>query len=145
MDGITDSMDVSLSELRELVMDREAWRAVVHGVTKGWTRLSDWTELRTHSREVNLLADRWEPSAQQQWRLEREQQPGFPGPVVKSLPSVQGTRVQALSWEDSTCRGAAKPVRLSPQLGSLLEATKTQQNKYINQIKNEKNMEETEK
>ena len=41
LDGITDLMDVSLSELRELVMDREAWRAVIHGVTKSRTRLSD--------------------------------------------------------------------------------------------------------
>ena len=46
VDGITDAMDMSLSKLRELVMDREAWHAAVHGVTKCWTRLSDWTEMK---------------------------------------------------------------------------------------------------
>ena len=45
LDGITDSMDVSLSELQKMVVDREAWRAVIHGVAKSRTQLSDWTEL----------------------------------------------------------------------------------------------------
>ena len=72
MDDITDSMDMSLSELRELVMDREAWHAAVHGITKSWTRLSNFTfTFHFHALEKEMATH-----SSVAWRIQGTGEPG---------------------------------------------------------------------
>ena len=89
LDVITDSMDVSLSELQELVLDRDAWRAAIHGVAKSRTQLSDWTELNW-TEWASLGAQR-----------------------LKRLPEMQGTWVWSLGWEDSPGEGNGNSLQYS--------------------------------
>ena len=89
LDDITDWMDVSLSELRELVMDRESWRAAIHVVTKSQTRLRDWTELMLKLRSSQMAQ------------------------LLKNPPAMQETLVWFLGWEDQPGEVKGKPFHYS--------------------------------
>jgi len=104
LDSITDLMDISLSELRELVMDREAWRAAIHGVIRSRTRLSDCTELNWLSfyyvQGVTMVDNQWEKIS----RCGRQYVcPSFPEVrllQMKNPPAIWETQVQSLGQED---------------------------------------------
>ena len=93
LDAITDSMDMSLSEFWELVMDREAWCAVIHGVARSWSWLSDWTELIEN--DVCVALSIWLLLCWVRFLL------GFPYcSVIKNFPAMQEIWFQSLDQED---------------------------------------------
>ena len=93
LNGIIDSMDVSLNELRELVMDREAWHAVIHGVAKSRTRLSDWTDWLTDCKVHTLVWEWTPPHSSQKVNWEELGKTFLPVPLNKSGQKPDGQKV----------------------------------------------------
>ena len=102
LDGITDSMDMGLGGLRELVMDREAWLTAIHGVAKSQTRLSDWTELRPVRMRFLWLLSGKESTCQ--WRRHRFDSLVWEGPLEKEMASHSSILDREIPWTEEPGR-----------------------------------------
>ena len=100
LDGITDSMDTSLGELQELVTDREAWRAAIHGLAKSRTRLSDWTELNPASPTGRTLV-LYYPSSRKDFLLAWQQPSQWETDITQPMKSYYTLSFQFLAMDSS--------------------------------------------
>ena len=139
LDGITNLMNLSLSKLRELVMDREAWRAAIHGVAKSRTGLSDWTELNWNTPRTKLVAEAelcWHKDIR--WPLLRSRKISMSAHAHKGSLGVKKGRVPHYNKFGHILTGFCSGIHLSKKLHMHLGKSLRTDQVWKNKNKNKK-------